>query len=459
MPPARGPFCNDLIMGGKKMTDSPASSWNAGTARAVITPAKPMWLSGYGDRDRPSESTLHDIWIKVLALEDSSGQRALIMTSDLCGISRGMYDSLCRRFEQDFALSRSDIMFCFTHNHCAPVTVGDLIDYYPLDKEQLRRVEEYSAWLETRIVETAAKALADMVPASLHAGEGTCTFAVNRRENPAKEVPAVLAKGGELKGPVDHSVPVLAVRAADGSLLAIVFGYACHNTTLDFYRWCGDYAGFAQIAVGLGHPGASAMCFTGCGGDQNPLPRRSVELCEKYGKMLAEAVEEVLGSPMRELAPSLGTAFDFITLDFERNPTREELEEAAQSPRGVFSRWANRLLKFLDDGGEFEKSCPYPVQVWHLGDEQLWISLGAEAVVDYSLRFKKEYGPRTWVGGYTHTQVAYIPSQRVWREGGYEGGHIYEYGHHAYRWADGMEERIAAAVSRLVRMARAGQAD
>ena len=26
------------------------------------------------------------------------------------------------------------------------------------------------------------------------------------------------------------------------------------------------------------------------GGDQNPLPRRKVELCEKYGQMLADAV-------------------------------------------------------------------------------------------------------------------------------------------------------------------------
>ena len=251
---------------------------------------------------------------------------------------------------------------------------------------------------------------------------------------------------------------MLAVRDAGGDLLAAVFGYACHNTTLTFYKWCGDYAGFAQLALGRSHPGASAMCFTGCGGDQNPVPRRRVELCEKYGRLLAEAVEKVLASPMREIAPRLRTAFDFVTLDFERNPTRKELEEATRSPRAVLSRWGKRLLKSLDEGGKFEKNYPYPVQVWRLGDEQLWISLGAEAVVDYSLRFKKEYGPRTWVGGYTHTQVAYIPSQRVWEEGGYEGGNIYEYGHPAQRWADGVEERVAATVSRLVRSVRGRRA-
>ncbi len=36
---------------------------------------------------------------------------------------------------------------------------------------------------------------------------------------------------------------------------------------------------------------AIALYCTGCGGDQNPLPRRSVPLAEGYGKQFAAAVE------------------------------------------------------------------------------------------------------------------------------------------------------------------------
>ena len=68
--------------------------------------------------------------------------------------------------------------------------------------------------------------------------------------------------------------------AADGTLRAVLFGYACHNTTLSFYEWCGDYAGFAQIEIQAKHPGAVALFWMGCGGDANPLPRSTVELCE-----------------------------------------------------------------------------------------------------------------------------------------------------------------------------------
>ena len=74
----------------------------------------------------------------------------------------------------------------------------------------------------------------------------------------------------------------------------MVFGYACHNTTMQYYKWCGDYAGFAQIDLEKKHPGAAALFWTGCGGDANPLPRSKIELCQKYGKELADAVEAVL---------------------------------------------------------------------------------------------------------------------------------------------------------------------
>jgi hypothetical protein len=243
---------------------------------------------------------------------------------------------------------------------------------------------------------------------------------------------------------------VLAVRTAEGHLLALVFGYACHNTTLAFYQWCGDYAGFAQIALGKNHPDTMAMFFMGCGGDQNPIPRRTVGLCEKYGNQLAASVEEVLQAPLRPISPSLRTAFDLVTFHYERNVTREELEEAVGGANALRGRWAKRMLAILDEGKTFPQTYPYPVQVWRLG-EQLWISLGAEAVVDYALRFKKEYGPGTWVGGYAHTQVSYIPSRRVWNEGGYEGGgFLYEYGHPADWWTEDTEDRIAATVARLV---------
>jgi hypothetical protein len=290
---------------------------------------------------------------------------------------------------------------------------------------------------------------------------------VNRRNNPEGSV-GKLREQNALKGPSDHSVPVLTVSDPKGTLKAVVFGYACHNTTLSFYQWAGDYAGFAQVALERNHPGAAAMFFSGCGADQNPLPRREVFLAQRYGEMLAAAVEEVLLQNPESLAPSLEMAHEFATLKYGDAPTIAELEQliaaAAGKPPTTLSKWATRLLAELKAGKELPRTYPYPVQAWRLGGKQLWITLGGEVVVDYALRFKAEFGADTWVAGYANDVMAYIPSARVLAEdklprapgrSGYEGNtSMYVYGQPAHYWADDVEWTIAESVRRVVGQVR-----
>ena len=432
--------------------------WKAGTAKTIVTPEKQVWLAGYGYIREP-KGILHDIWVKALALEDRNGQRSVVVTSDLMGIPRYMYESISKKLMKRFHLERSQILLTFSHNHCAPRLHEDLVDYYPKDSVQIELVREYSDKLEEKIIETVAQSFLDLSPARLSIGEGTASFAVNRRNNEESDVADLVAAGTPLNGPVDHSVPVMAIHKAGDQLVAILFGYACHPTTLSFEKWCGDYPGFAQIALEKNHPGAMALFFTGGGGDQNPLPRREVLLCEQYGNRLSEAVEKALQHQLKPVPSELHTAFEFVDLDYLDLPTRKELEDALdeqeedKSARArIHASWAGRMLDKLNAGEQFSSSYSYPVQVWKLGGLMHWISLGGEAVVDYSLRFKKEFGPNTWVCGYANVLVAYIPSLRVYNEGGYEGGaFLYEYGLPANRWAGDVEERVADAVHRLVR--------
>lgn len=446
------------VVAGPVVSEDEKMHWKAGTAKTIITPEKPVWLAGYGVKRVP-EGKLHDLWMKVLVLEDPQGHRAVLITTDHQGMPRVMYERIIRMLQDRFGLDRASVMLTFSHNHCGPRLLDDLWDYYPIEPEQEALVAEYTDRMVTQTADTVALALAAVAPARLAMGEGTTTFAVNRRTNPEADVPAALAGGRPLNGPVDHAVPVLVVRGERDRLVALLFGYACHPTTLNFTRWCGDYPGFAQLNLEKAHPGTTAMFFTGCGGDQNPIPRRSVTLCEKYGRMLSDAVEKVLSQPLKPIGPGLRTAFEFVDLPYLKNVTREELQAGLGSSNPIYVRWAKRMLKKLEAGETFAGSYRYPVQVWKLGDELLLIALGGEAVVDYSLRFKKEFGPGTWVCGYANDLVAYIPSRRVWEEGGYEGGSaLFEYGHPALRWSGQVEEQIARSVHRLVRHATSGPA-
>ena len=58
-----------------------------GVARKSITPETPIWLTGYASRDRPSTEVLHDLWAKVLVIEENSKSRVVIVTTDILGLS------------------------------------------------------------------------------------------------------------------------------------------------------------------------------------------------------------------------------------------------------------------------------------------------------------------------------------------------------------------------------------
>jgi hypothetical protein len=309
--------------------------------------------------------------------------------------------------------------------------------------------------LHTKLVAVVGEAIQQLAPARLSWGNGTAAFAVNRRNNKEAEVPKLRAAGQPLKGPVDHAVAVLAVHDGQDRPRAVVCGYACHATTLGFYQWCGDYPGFAQLNLEAAHPGAVALFWAGCGADQNPLPRRTVELAQDYGKQLSDAVEAVLRQPLKPIRGAFGASYIEVDLPFASVPDREQLlKDRASTARQIAAR-AKALLEQLEAKGAVSPTYPYPVQVWQLGPDLTWIALGGEVVVDYALRFKRELGPeRTWVAGYSNDVTGYIPSARVLQEGGYEGGGAMVWYGLPSAWAPPVEDLVAAAVHDQVKKVR-----
>jgi neutral ceramidase len=424
------------------------AGWKAGAAKIIITPPRLMWMSGYGSRDKPAEGKLTDLWAKALILEDGQGRRAALVTLDLVGIDRKLAQRVCVDLKNKFGLDRPRIILSTSHTHTGPVVGENLKAMYSLDAAEQRHVDEYTGFLHARIIQVVGDASQKLGPAHLTWNTGSAGFAVNRRNNVEADVPRLRA-AHQLKGPVDDDVPVLAVRDHKGRLQAIVFGYACHATVLSFYRWSGDYPGFAQIELEKSHRGAIAMFWAGCGADQNPLPRRTVALAQKYGSELARAVDAVLDGPMQSVGDNLNASYSEIDLPFADLPTREQIVRDAGSKNRFIASRARLLLATMQKQGSLRDTYPYPVQVWRLGKDLNWIVLGGEVVVDYALRLKKEIAPgKTWVMSYANDVMAYIPSLRVLKEGGYEGGGAMLYYGLPTAWGPRVEELIVAAVKK-----------
>ena len=70
------------------------TTWQAGVSRVVITPAEPMWMSGYGGRSKPAEGKLHDLWAKAVALKDPTGKTAVFVSTDLITVPIKMVDAV-----------------------------------------------------------------------------------------------------------------------------------------------------------------------------------------------------------------------------------------------------------------------------------------------------------------------------------------------------------------------------
>ena len=407
-------------------------TYQAGVASVVITPSEYIWMAGYGNRNKPAEGKQHDLFAKAVALQDADGQRFVIVTTDLVG------------------LPRECLMFTSSHTHCGPVIRDNLTDMYDITPEMRQKIAKYTDKLQDKLVQVVVEALKDLKPALLHYSKGTARFAVNRRQ----VTPNGIINGNNPTGPVDHDVPMLRVSSPEGKLRALIFGYACHNTTLQFYEWCGDYAGFAQQEIQQKHPEATALFFMGCGADANPLPRSTVELCKKFGRELAGAVEDVLKSDNWTAVQGKFIAqYSEIELPFDSIPSRDQWAAELLTKNFAQRTRAARFIKLLDDGGKIDDHYRhYPVQVWKLGD-LLWIALGGEVVVDYSHRLKRELGKdRTvWVTAYANDVMAYIPSQRVLKEGGYEADSSMIYYGLPSKWGPSIEEKIVGKVKELVR--------
>jgi len=445
-----------VFVDGFTVTTYAQENIRAGVASTVITPKQPMWMSGYAARTKPSEGKIHNLRAKALAMEDCNGTRFVIVTVDLLGIPRPTRDWLEKRANKRYKLPPASLLLNASHTHSGPVLeeAKDSIygnTFYGLSPQQLQENRRYVKALQRKLLRLIGKAIENLAPSRLSYTHARAGFAMNRRlptERGYQNHPYP-------DGPVDHDVPVLRVDTPDGKLQAVVFGYACHNTTLGFYEFCGDYAGFAQTYLEKAHPGVTAMFIAGCGADQNPYPRRTLDLAKQHGRSLANGVESALLSKASPVRGPIQSAIETVTLDFAEPPSREQLTQQAKSTN-KYERWhAEVLLKELEQNGKICSTYPYLVQVVQFGGDLTMIALAGEVVVDYSLRFKAELpGSNVWVAGYSNDVFGYLPSLRVLKEGGYEGGGAMLYTDLPGPFAPSVEKRVVDKVHSLVERVR-----
>ncbi len=425
-----------LVLAGLWVDQAAAAGLHqVGVAQLDITPHYSIRLTGYAARKTESEGVAQHLWAKAIAIGSDKEGPAIVITVDNCGVPLNVRQAVVAKLNKSASIDPERVAICSTHTHSGPWLKGYAPNLLkgPLPPEQEAHIERYTAELTAALETAALKALEDRRPAKLSWGQGHADFAMNRR-----------TRGG----PVDHELPALFVTGADGTLRAIFTSYACHCTTLtgEFNQICGDWAGYAQEFLQQDHAGSIVLVALGCAADANPNPRPGFDLAKQHGREIAASVGRIFTNGLAPIEGRLECRTKQIELPFDTLPTRAEWEAKAADTNYI-GYHARINLARLDRGEALPTKLGYLVQAWTFGKDLAMVFLPGEVVVDYSLRLKKEFdAKRFWINAYANDVPCYIPSERILKEGGYEGGGAMIYYDKPTRLAPGVEDLIVKAV-------------
>jgi putative membrane-bound dehydrogenase-like protein len=443
---------------------SAASDWYVGVAKVDITPDEPVRLSGYASRLTPADGIEDRLSARALILSPQDPQTKpsaeglhpdslVIVSIDAIGISAVMTEKILDKVLPSLKIPRSRIVFCTTHSHTAPHLEGLIPNLFGVpipDAEQQAMLRTTQMNID-RIAQVILDAKGTLKPGTVDYGLGRAEFAINRRMLKDKQWVGI---GTVDEGPVDRNVRVLRVRDNSGKLVAVSYQYACHSTSIspNENKISGDWGGISAGIIETANPGCIALPIIGCGADANPNPRGTIALSRKHGAEMAESVQKVLGNELKPLPHPTNAAFVLVALASER-PNKQKLEAMQKSNSAHERSFANTWLELLSRKDRIPETYPAPVHLWSFGKDLAWVFMGGEVVVDYQIRIEKELSQfdNVWVAGYVDDVFAYVASERVRGEGGYEvDGSMLYYGQPG-RWESGTEEKI---VDRVLQMTK-----
>ncbi|NLF31740.1 MAG: hypothetical protein GX591_12730 [Planctomycetes bacterium] len=245
-----------------------ASNLQIGLGRSDITPRVGVELQGYGPfHCRHSDGVRDRLYARALAVS-VNGQRAVLVSCDLIGVSADITRRVRERVGAATGLPGERIMVHAIHTHSGP------------------SVRVYSGWgtpdpvylelLPGRIAKACLDALGSLQDATLAHAEVECRgIATNRRLDLycAKTSEEVFDENWQPPQPelTDTTAHVFRVDDAAGRMIGFFSYYGCHPVIggPGCRKIHGDWPGIASNLVERLHPGATGFFLQGAQGDIN----------------------------------------------------------------------------------------------------------------------------------------------------------------------------------------------
>ena len=388
-----------------------------GSSKVDVTPKFPVVLAGYGGRTKEFDGIDTKLWARCLVI--GKDNPAVLVVIDNCGITSKIRNDLAERIKK-FGISESNLVISATHTHNAPSLRG----YAPIlwagrtSPNQEDRIDKYTSFLIDQMESLVGNALENREPMKLSWGRGEVQFGGNRRIIRDGKWAGF---GFQRNGPVDHSLPVMVATDLKGETRVIWSNYACHCTTIGGRNHInGDWAGYANELIEKNNKSAISLLTIGCGADVGPQPSGGSKDAIKHGSAISKEVNKVISDDMTPLPGVTETAVKELQLPLQKPKDRKNWQSQLKVG-GFHTELAKSMLKKIDEEGSISSEVKYPIHTWKFGQELAVVFLAGEVVVDYAVRFNKEFDwKRLWISAWANDMPGYIPSRRILDEGGYE---------------------------------------
>ena len=388
----------------------------AGVATIDITPEPGKMLWGYSNRTHGATGTLDPLMAKAVVLR--SGDHSVAFVS--LDLGRTPEESVLAKVRETTSARYgiSNLFITASHTHHAPAMESSADHPNP-----------YADKVGRQIAEIICAASGGLTPVRIGVGRGTADFAHNRRKFLPDGRVAMQWRNAlrEPTEPVDREVATIRLDRADGSVLAVLFNYACHPVVLgpDNYQYSADYVGSACALVEDELQTKCLFLQGACGNlnpymDKTPLDQGGVEEMRKMRKM-GRGLGEILVQTARQTVPQQPAR---PSLKFTARPIPVRVRWDLQDPqvRALLSqaygpRFDNYLAKTIQNN-----TLQCTVTTVLINGDLALVGMPGEIFVQFQTAIKtRSPVANSFLVGYTNGFHGYFPTLRDAAAGGYGG--------------------------------------
>jgi len=234
----------------------------AGVSKILITPEKPVRMSGYAARKDPFKGVHDDLFASALVF-DNGQNKACLISVDVIGYSHEFVNDTKKLITKSTGIQDDFILLTAAHNHGGPTTRS-------YGGEATDNEVEYAETLQKKIVQIVKEANKNLQPVRIGAGKGDCYMNINRRANHAD---GGIWLGRNPEGVCDTEVGVIRIDNMQSETIAVWVNWPCHATTggQQNYQITGDWPGATARNIEKAYKDAVVLVTAGASGDINPV--------------------------------------------------------------------------------------------------------------------------------------------------------------------------------------------